>query len=317
MPGAPDPLQPGRHARRRLDLHHEVDRAHVDAQLQRRRGDHGGEASGLEILLDGRPLLVRHRPVVRPRQNRRRACGSARLAHQLGRRTPRQPRGRLRSLGPLAPLELDLVEASGEALGEPPGVREHQRRPMGLDQVGDPLLDVRPDRTAPRIARRGPGQIAPDRHVAQRSQVGHRHHDPQVPLLVRRWIHDRHRTPPDQEPRDLLHRTHRRRQPDPLRGRAQQGVQPIERHGEMRPPLGAGDRVDLVHDHRLDAPQRLPRRGRQQQEQRLRRRDQDVGRRPPEPSPLVGRGVARPHGHRDLRTRQAQPRRRMPDPDQR
>ena len=36
--GAADALQPARDAARRLDLHHEVDRAHVDAELQRARG---------------------------------------------------------------------------------------------------------------------------------------------------------------------------------------------------------------------------------------------------------------------------------------
>ena len=39
-----------------------------------------------------------------------------------------------------------LVEALGEALREPPRVGEHDRGPVGLDQVEHPLLDVRPDR---------------------------------------------------------------------------------------------------------------------------------------------------------------------------
>ena len=56
--GAADPLQPARHRRRRLDLHHEVDRAHVDAELEADGGDHGGQPAGLELLLDQRALLA-------------------------------------------------------------------------------------------------------------------------------------------------------------------------------------------------------------------------------------------------------------------
>ena len=40
MPGPADPLQPGGHRGRRLDLDHQVDRAHVDAQLKTGGGDH-------------------------------------------------------------------------------------------------------------------------------------------------------------------------------------------------------------------------------------------------------------------------------------
>ena len=39
VPRAADPLQAGRHRLRRLDLHHQVDRAHVDPQLERGGGD--------------------------------------------------------------------------------------------------------------------------------------------------------------------------------------------------------------------------------------------------------------------------------------
>ena len=64
--GPADPLQAGRDRRRRLDLHDEVDRAHVDAELEARRRDDGRQPPGLQRLLDLGPLLARHRPVVRP-----------------------------------------------------------------------------------------------------------------------------------------------------------------------------------------------------------------------------------------------------------
>ena len=47
-----DPLHAARDGRRRLDLHDEVDRPHVDAELERRGRDDRREASGLERVLD-------------------------------------------------------------------------------------------------------------------------------------------------------------------------------------------------------------------------------------------------------------------------
>ena len=41
--------------------------------------------------------------------------------------------------------------------------------------------------------------------------------------------------------------------------RLEQGVEALERQGQVRPALGARDGVDLVDDHRLDAAQRLAR----------------------------------------------------------
>ena len=46
--GTSDSLEPARHRGRRFDLHHQVDRAHVDAELERRRGDEAAQRAGLE-----------------------------------------------------------------------------------------------------------------------------------------------------------------------------------------------------------------------------------------------------------------------------
>ena len=62
--GAADPLQPARDRLRRLDLDHEVDRAHVDAELERRGRDQARQLAGLEQLLDDGALLARERAVV-------------------------------------------------------------------------------------------------------------------------------------------------------------------------------------------------------------------------------------------------------------
>ena len=60
-------------------------------------------------------------------------------------------------------------------------------------------------------------------------------------------------------------------------GRAQRG-EPLDRQREVRAALGRDERVNLVDDHRVDRAQRLARVGGQEQIQRFRRRDEDVGR---------------------------------------
>ena len=62
--GAADPLHPARHRLRRLDLDHEVDRAHVDPELERRGRDDARELPGLEQLLDLEALLAGERAVM-------------------------------------------------------------------------------------------------------------------------------------------------------------------------------------------------------------------------------------------------------------
>ena len=64
--GAADPLQAAGDRLRRLDLDHQVDGAHVDAQLQRGGGDQARELPGLQQLLDHGALLVGERAVVGP-----------------------------------------------------------------------------------------------------------------------------------------------------------------------------------------------------------------------------------------------------------
>ena len=57
-----------------------------------------------------------------------------------------------------------------------------------------------------------------------------------------------------------------------------QRFEPLERQRQVRAALGRHERVDLVDDDRVDGAQRLARVRREQQVERLRRRDQDVGR---------------------------------------
>ena len=64
---AADALQAARDGLRRLDLDHEVDRAHVDAELEARRRDEARDPPRLQILLDELALLAREGAVVSAR----------------------------------------------------------------------------------------------------------------------------------------------------------------------------------------------------------------------------------------------------------
>ena len=111
VPRATDALEAPGDRLRALDLDHEVDRAHVDAELERRRGDEARDLPGLQELLDDDSLLARERAVVR-------AC-------QL--------------------LSGELVDAEREPLGEAAVVDEHDRRSVLAHELEDRRVDRRPD----------------------------------------------------------------------------------------------------------------------------------------------------------------------------
>jgi hypothetical protein len=119
-----------------------------------------------------------------------------------------------------------LVELSRQPLRQPPRVGEHDRRTVPTDQLTDPLLDRRPDRAALLGSRRRPLHLT--RWLAERGHVGDRHLHPNVNDLVGRRLDDLNRPPAGQEGRHLVHRAHRRRQPDPLRRSFQQRIQPLQ-----------------------------------------------------------------------------------------
>ena len=64
-PARPIRCRPRGDRLRRLDLQHEVDGAHVDAELERGGRDEARQLAGLQLLLDHEPLLARQRAVVR------------------------------------------------------------------------------------------------------------------------------------------------------------------------------------------------------------------------------------------------------------
>jgi hypothetical protein len=184
--------------------------------------------------------------VVRPGDDRHGAHRLPGLCHHLGRR----PHDSHRFC--FCPRRGDLVEPGTEPLGEASGVGEHDRRPVCRDELVNPLLHRRPDR-------RSPVSIAAFKLLACRLlfvEAGHvldRHLDGHLDRLGRYRVHHLDRSRPAEEPRDLLERSHRGRQPDSLSWLRQEAIESLERQGEVRPPLRSGDGMDLVHDHRLDA----------------------------------------------------------------
>ena len=79
-------------------------------------------------------------------------------------------------------------------------------------------------------------------------------------------------------------------------------LEALEAQRQVRPALRPGDGVDLVHDDVLDAAEDVAGLAGQDQVEALRGRDQDVGRVPDEPAPVLLGRVAGPGGDGDLRS---------------
>ena len=153
--GAADSLQAERDGLRRLDLHDEVDRAHVDPELERRRGDQ-----------------ARDRP---------RFSGSS-----TSRRCSRAMRA---VVGARDFLLGELVQAQREPLGQATVVDEDDRRAVLLDQAEQLRVDRRPDRRRVALAA-GAEQRIGVRACARLAHVLDRDDDAEVQLLARAGIDD-------------------------------------------------------------------------------------------------------------------------------
>lgn len=73
MTGPANALQPAGHRWWCLYLDHQIDRAHVDAQLQAGRRHHRFELPAFEVLFDNGALLLADRAMVGAGQHRRRS----------------------------------------------------------------------------------------------------------------------------------------------------------------------------------------------------------------------------------------------------
>ena len=151
---AADALKPAGHRWRRLDLHDEVDRAHVDAELQRGGRDEPAQLSGFQQILDLDALRARDGAVVR---------ADERLAGEL-------------------------IQRAGQPFRQSAAVHEDERRSMRENQLEQSRVDGRPDRR-PAIAERR--RTAGD--VIRRRQLRHvldRHLDRQLQRFLLAGIDD-------------------------------------------------------------------------------------------------------------------------------
>ncbi len=156
---APDALQARRDRARRPDEAHEIDRAHVDAELERRRRDDELEVARLEARLGLVSPVARHAAVVR------------------------------RDL-----LDAEaLAEVQRHALDEPPRVDEHERRPVRAREVGDAIVDL-----APLLVRAHGAELVVEHldlqvRVAPLPDVDDRGRGPRAAQQSRRDLHGPHR----------------------------------------------------------------------------------------------------------------------------
>ena len=326
VPRAPDALQPPRHRTRRLDLQHEVDRAHVDAQLQRAGGDDAAQQAGLEHLLDLLALIARDGAVVRAHQGlRRRARRSLWLVEEVA---GRRGRGR-------------IVDALSQALAQAAAVGEHDGGAVGADQLHQARHDGRPDAALllrehldRRGRRRGRRQLArggaTSGPLARRRRgrgegalalrpfhLLHRHLDGEIEAGHLAGVDDADRTVAAEVTRHLLQRSLGGRQSDALRLAPDERLQPLQRERQVHPTLARRQCVDLVDNHRLDAGERTPRLGAEHEVQRLGRGHQDVARVARDLPALALRSVTGTHRHPHVAQRHAQPLGGPPDAHQR
>ena len=260
--GASEALQGGGHGRRRLDQHHLVDAADVDAELERVGRHDGAQRARLEPVLDHRADLARQRAVV--------------------------------GVGEL--VGLGLVEEAGDLLDDPLAVAEDQRRAVAAHHPLELRGELGPQGLGV-TAGAGLGDRKRDLELEALGGGGGDGLHPAWPehRAVGGLLHDR----PADPARDLVEGLDRRRQRDPLE-LARQRRQPLDRGHQVHAALAVDHRVDLVEDHRAQPAQHrtAARRGEQDVEA-LRGGDQDLGRALRDRPPLRLRGVAGPREDAD------------------
>ena len=158
-----------------------------------------------------------------------------------------------------------LAQVQRHPLDQPPRVDEHQRRLVLARQRRDPIVELAPLLVGAHRAELVLGDLDRQIEIAPLADVddlGQRRGRP----TSRRAATSSGRTVADSPTRCSFAGRHQR-------------LQPLERQRQVRAALVGRDGVDLVDDHRPHVAQRPPPRlRRQQDEQRLGRRDQDVRR---------------------------------------
>ena len=266
--GPAHPLQEGGEAARRADLADQLDRSHVDAELERGGGHQGPQVPGAQPGLDPLPAAPGQRSVVRG---------------HLGAELVAEP----------------FAQLVGDPLGHAPGVDEHQRGPVAGHVARDQVQDLGHLLGGGDRAELVVGQLQGEVQLPAVAGIDDRAAGRPVRVVAVR-------SGADQQPGDGLDRPLGGGQAHPLHRLLRDVRQPLQGEGQVRAALVPRDRVDLVHDHRPGAAQHgpAPLRGHQQVE-RLRGGDQDVGRVLEHGGAFGGGGVAGPD--RDPDVRRAEP----------
>ena len=173
----------------------------------------------------------------------------------------------------------------GHAFDQPPRVDEHQRRAVLADQLGQTIIDLRPYLTGhhrlERRRRQFQGQVAGAHMAAVDDGAA---------------VHGRVNGA-GQEACRFFDRILGGRQTDPRQRSARERLQSLQRQCQVCAALVAGNRVNLIDDHRPARGKHGPARLRSQQNvQRLRGRHDDVRRFAPHSGALRLRRIAAAHG---------------------
>jgi len=245
---------------RRPHLAHQLDRADVDAQLERGRGHQGAQVAGPQAVLDAQASVLGQAAVVG--------------RHLVGAEA--------------------LTEEVRQALRQPAGVDEHQRRAVVAHVVGDAV-----DHLAQLLGGGHRAQLALGHLDAHRQAPG-------VPAVDDGGGPRRPR--PGEEAGRLLDGPLGGRQPDALGAAGElQVLEALQGEREVRAALVARQGVDLVDDHAVHVPQHRPAALRRDEQVEALGCGHEEGRRVPHHGGArPARGVAGAHGHRDGRHRTAE-----------
>ena len=300
MAGAADALHAARDRGRRLDLDDQIDRAHVDAELERGGRDERRAACPPSAGLRSRCAAARASDaVMRAHQRLAREIVSAPASRSARRRlltkmsVERCARTSSSSRGWIA-LQIDGRTGPCDA------------GPLGISSISPSLrhvLDRHFDRSSSCFFCAGvddrdrPVASAVARSDANSSWIGVVADLGCRPrrLLVRVDGRTASRAASAPPRKRATSSSGRCVADSPMRcsgASPHERFQPLERQRQVRAALGRDQRMDLVDDDGVDRAQRLARVRGQQQVERFRRRDQDVGRLALEPGALARRRVA-------------------------
>ncbi len=275
MSGPAHALQAPRHIPRRLDLTDQVYRAHVNAKLKRCRGHHAAQLAFLQGLFGFQPDFQGHAAVVGPHEGRERARErGARFCARALRRSP----------------ALRIIQVCRDALDAAPIVGEDDGRAMPADLLGEQTINGRPDR-----------------FFRQRAELLHRADYAQIKSLAHARIDHGDRTLATGIGESAEIAGYFIQGPlcggeaDADKPARVQGFQAFQEKRQENAALVGTEGVNLVDDAVTDPAQGFASTGGQEQVQRFRRGDENMGRLAQEPLPFHLRSIAGADGNVDFR----------------